>query len=284
MNEVIVRRPVLGRVRARKDWLYQVCLGLAGLIAVTALLAPWLAPQDPNAVDLGAALADPSGAHLLGGDGSGRDVLSRLITGSRTALLGPLGVVVFSTVLGVTVGVTAAWRGGWVDTMLSRGTELIFAFPGLLLAILVIALFGPGLAAPIVALSIAYLPFVSRMARGLALAERERPYLAAYRVQGFSGWTICLRHLVPNIAPAILAQATVSFGYALLDLAALSYLGLGVQPPTPDWGAMISEGQAAVLQGQPLPAIVPGTAIVLTVVAFNVVGERLADRVARRDR
>ncbi|WP_194927360.1 ABC transporter permease [Catenulispora pinisilvae] len=280
---LVRRRPGFRALRVSRPWLFYICAGFAAMIVVVALLAPWLAPADPNASDLSAALTGPSAAHLLGADGSGRDTLSRLILGSRTALLGPAAVVVFSTTLGVAVGVAAGWRGGWLDSVLSRSSELMLAFPGLLLAILFVSLYGTGLVAPIAALSLAYTPYVSRLARGLTLAERQRPYLAAYRVQGFSNWTICVRHLIPNIGPVILAQSTVNFGYALIDLAALSYLGLGVPPLTPDWGAMVNDGQSAMLQGQPLSAIVPCLAIVVTVVAFNVVGEHWADRVANRE-
>ncbi|MFD8983211.1 ABC transporter permease [Streptomyces sp. NPDC059564] len=262
--------------------LHRLCLGFAILVALAAVLAPWLAPHDPNAVDFGSALANPSPDLLLGGDVSGRDTLSRLIAGARTSLLGPLGVVLLSTLLGTAIGVTAAWRGGWTDALLSRTSELLLAFPGLLLAMLLVTLYGRGLIAPVIALSLAYTPFVSRLARGLALTETAKPYLAAYRIQGFSGAWICVRHLVPNIAPVVLAQSTVTFGYALLDLAALSFLGLGVPPLTPDWGAMINDGQSAILDGAPLSALAPSLAVILTVVAFNVVGERLADRVAGR--
>ena len=180
--------------------------------------------------------------------------------------------------------VIAAWRGGWVDSIASRCVDFLFSFPGLLLAILAVALFGSGLVSPVLALAVAYTPYIARFARSAALVERERPYIAACTVQGFGALTICLRHLIPNIAPLVLAQATVNFGYALVDLAALSYLGLGVQPPTADWGVMVSEGQAAVLSGAPQQSLWAGGAIVLAVVTFNVVGEGLADRVARRPR
>ncbi|MFC5185494.1 ABC transporter permease [Actinomadura harenae] len=262
--------------------LYRTCLVFAGALVLIALAAPLLAPHDPNGVDLGAAVSGPSAVHPFGADGSGRDTLSRLLIGSRTALLGPIGVVVFSTVAGAAVGVAAGWRGGWLDTVLSRGSELLLAFPALLVAMLFVALYGPGLLTPVVALSLAYLPYVSRLARGLTVSEKRRPYLDSYRVQGFSGLAICVRHLVPNIAPTVLAQSTVNFGYALLDLAALSYLGLGLPPLTPDWGAMINDGQDAMMQGHFLPAVIPCVAIVLTVVAFNVVGGAWADRISRR--
>lgn len=191
--------------------------------------------------------------------------------------------MVFSTVIGIAVGLFTAWRGGWVDTLAGRVLDVLFAFPALLLAILAVALFGKGMTAPVLAMAIAYMPYTARLVRGLAVQEKARPYVAAYQVQGHSALFVSVRRMLPNIAPTLLAQSTVNFGYALLDLAALSFLGLGVQPPTPDWGAMINQGQAAVLQGQPLSAVVPAVAVVLVVVAFNVVGEDLGDRLAGRD-
>ncbi|GGT19357.1 ABC transporter permease [Nonomuraea spiralis] len=278
----ILHRQVMRVLRTRRDWLYLICRTFAALMALLAIAAPVLTLHDPNATDLGAALTGPSPAHLLGADAAGRDTLSRLVASAGTSLLGPIAVVVFSTVAGVLVGVTAGWLGGWPDTLLSRAAELLLAFPALLVAIIFVALYGTGVTAPVIALSLAYLPYVSRLARNLTLSERRRPYLAAYRVQGFSGLTICLRHLIPNIAPVVLAQSSVNFGYALLDLSALAYLGLGVPPLTPTWGSMINDGQSALLQGHPLSALLPCAAIVLTVVAFNVVAEHWADQVSRR--
>ncbi len=283
MTLALIRRPGLGRIRTVRAPLYLLCVGFVGLITVMALLAPWLAPHDPNAVDLGNAMAAPTANHLLGVDASGRDTLSRLIVGARTSLLGPLGVVVFSTVAGVAVGALAGWYGGWIDSVLSRSSELALAFPGLLLAILIVSIYGQGLLAPVIALGVAYLPYVSRLTRSLVLAERERPYVAAYQVQGHSGPQILARHVIPNIGPVILAQSTINFGYALIDLAGLSFLGLGVPALTPDWGQMVFDGETAIQQGYPLSAILPCAAIVLTVVAFNVVGEHWADRVAKRE-
>lgn len=284
MTMTLVRRPGLARVRTRHAPLYVLSVGFAAFVVLVALLGPWLAPHDPNAVDLGNALAAPSADHPLGVDAAGRDTLSRLMVGARTSLLGPLGVVVFSTLAGAAVGLVAGWRGGRVDSLLSRSTELTLAFPGLLLAILFVAVYGEGLLAPVVALSIAYVPYVARLTRALVLTERERPYIAAYRVQGHSGPDICLRHVVPNIAPVVLAQSTVNFGYALIDLAGLSFLGLGVPALTPDWGRMVFDGKSAIQSGYPLSAIAPCVVIILTVVAFNVVGERWADKVAGRER
>ncbi|MEU4065061.1 ABC transporter permease [Streptomyces wedmorensis] len=284
-SAVPYRRPGLRALRLfGQGPLFTVSVAVLAALVLVALLAPVIAPYDPEALDLSASLAGTTGDHLLGTDQSGRDILSRLVHGARTGLLGPLLVVAVSTLLGTLLGVVAAWRGGWADTVLSRSMDLVFAIPGLLLAILLVSVVGSGLTAPVIAMSVAYTPYVGRLVRGIALQEKARPYIEAYRVQGWSGWTVCVRHLLPNIAPTVFAQSAMNFGYALMDLAALSFLGFGVQPPAADWGAMINEGQAAVLQGAMLPALAPSACIVLAVVAFGIVGEGLADRIAKRER
>ncbi|MFE5714320.1 ABC transporter permease [Streptomyces sp. NPDC056501] len=284
-STVPYRRPGLRRLRALGQGpLFTASVAVLLALVLVALLAPVLAPYDPEAVDLTASLVGTSGDHLLGTDQSGRDVLSRLLYGARTGLLGPLLVVAVSTLLGTLLGVVAAWRGGWADTILSRSMDMVFAIPGLLLAILLVTVLGTGMTAPVIAMAVAYTPYVGRLVRGIARQEKARPYIESYRVQGWSGWTVCLRHLLPNIAPTVFAQSAMNFGYALMDLAALSYLGFGVQPPTADWGAMINEGQSAVQQGAMLPALAPSACIVLAVVAFGIVGEGLADRIAKRER
>ncbi|MFD6700584.1 MULTISPECIES: ABC transporter permease [unclassified Microbacterium] len=249
------------------------------VVTLAAILAPWVAPYDPDAVDFTAFYAAPSPAHWLGTDSLGRDLLSRNIWGGRTALLGPLLVVVFSTVLGILLGLLAGWRGGWIDAVLGRVFDVLFAFPSLLIAMMAVALFGKGLVAPVIAMSISYAPFVARLTRSLVAAERTRPYVAAYRVQGFGGSWIALRRVLPNIAPIVGAQSTLNFGYVLAELAGLSFLGLGVQAPTADWGAMINEAQSGIAAGQFLPAIAPAIVVVLVVVAVNIVGEDLSDRI-----
>lgn len=279
------RRPGLRGLRLfGQGPLFAVSVAVLAALVLVAVLAPVLAPYDPEALDLAASLAGTSGDHLLGTDQSGRDILSRLIHGARTGLLGPLLVVGVSTLLGLLLGVVAAWRGGWADTLLSRSMDLVFAIPGLLLAILLVSVLGSGMTAPVIAMSVAYTPYVGRLVRGTARQEKQRPYIEAYVVQGWSGWTVCVRHLLPNIAPTVLAQSAMNFGYALMDLAALSFLGFGVQPPAADWGAMINDGQGAVMQGAMLPALAPSACVVLAVVAFGIVGEGLADRIARRER
>ncbi|WP_269936656.1 ABC transporter permease [Arthrobacter sp. HY1533] len=258
---------------------FTVSVAVLLLMTVAAIFAPIIAPYDPNEVDFMAVHSGPSMAHWLGTDSLGRDLLSRMIFGARTALLGPLLVVVSSTVLGILLGVLAAWRGGWVDAVLARLFDVIFSFPSLLIAIMAVALFGKGLIAPVIAMSIAYAPYVARLTRSLVASERHRPYVAAYRVQGFSGWWIALRRVLPNVAPIVGAQSTLNFGYVLAELAGLSFLGLGVQAPAADWGAMINESQAGLVGGHFLPAIVPAIAVVIAVVAVNIIGEELSDRI-----
>jgi peptide/nickel transport system permease protein len=162
--------------------------------------------------------------------------------------------------------------------VISSGLDIVFAFPGILLAVLAAAVFGAGLTAPVLALSVAYTPYVARVLRGAALRERAQQYVAALEVQGASATAICLRHLIPNMLHLIVAQATTLFGYAMVDLAAISYLGLGVQPPSADWGVMVSENQQGIIQGYALPSLAAGICIVIVVVAFNILGERLYER------
>ena len=242
------------------------------------MFGPLLAPYDPSLPDLSLAWVGPVGGHLLGYDFEGRDVASRLLAGAQTSMLGPVAVVAISVPVGTLIAVTAAWRRGASDAAISSGLNILFAFPGILLALLATAVFGAGLPAAVLALSIAYLPYVTSVLRGAALRERNQPYAAALEVQGSSATSICLRHLIPNIAPLILAQATILFGYAMVDLAAISFLGLGVQPPTANWGVMISENQAGILQGYPQPALAASVCIVAVVIAVNVLGERLFDQ------
>ena len=251
---------------------------LAGVIV--AATGPLLAPYDPTYVELVSSFVGPTGDHYLGFTGQGTDLLSQLLCGARSSLLGPLLVVAVAMVLGVLVAIISAWRGGVIDAGLSALMDILFAFPGILLAILAAAIFGPSLQTAAVALAIAYAPYISRVLRGAAIKERSQQYIAALEVQGFSAWTICLRHLMPNISGLVVAQATILFGYAMVDLAAISYIGLGVQPPQPDWGVMVAEGQSGVLQGYPAESLAAGLCIMIVVVAVNLLGERLNDRAA----
>jgi peptide/nickel transport system permease protein len=269
------------RRRSRRDpVLIASAAVIAGLVLV-AILAPLLAPHDPAQSDILAASEGSSPAHPLGTDGVGRDILSRIVYGARLSLLGPALVVVAATVGGVAVALVSAWHGGRVDALASRVLDILFAFPGLIFAILAVAMFGTGLVAPVVALSLAYLPYIARVLRSAAIKERSLPYVAALHVGGMSPTQICTRHLLPNLLPYVFVQAALSFGYALVDLSALSYLGLGVQPPDAEWGRMVADGQSAILNGQPQASLFAGLAIVVTVIAFNLLADRLVRREAR---
>jgi peptide/nickel transport system permease protein len=254
---------------------------LLALMVLIACLAPVLAPYSPSQTDILAANQGPSGAHWLGTDSTGRDIYSRLLFGARLTLLGPTLIIAIATVVGVALAISAVWFGGWYDAAVSRTLNVLFALPGLLVAIVAVAVIGTGLTAPVVALALAYMPYIARVLRSVALRERSLAYVEAGQLVGLSGWAVCRRHLLPNVMPIIRAQATLAFGSALVDLAAVSYLGLGVQPPTAEWGVMVASGQSSLLNGYPWESLTAGVAIVIVVVLVNMVGERLALRAER---
>ncbi|MFN8032149.1 MAG: ABC transporter permease [Mycobacterium sp.] len=258
-------------------WLGHACAAVIALTILVAVFGPLLAPFPPNQSDLAQAFVGGSPTHPLGFDSQGRDLLSRLLVGARSSMLGAFVVIALAMTAGVSLAVLAAWRRGWVDSLISSGSDLVFAFPGLLLAVLAAAVFGPNQWSAAAALAIAYTPYVARIVRGVALRERSLPYIEALEVQGSAAWSISAGHILPNIAPMLVAQASILFGWAALDLAAISFIGLGVQPPQADWGVMAAEGQAGVLQGFPTESLTAGAALVLVVVAFAVLGERLND-------
>jgi peptide/nickel transport system permease protein len=279
-----VRSPLprsVARLHDRVGTAGMVAAGFLLTVSLLAVLAPVVAPYGPNAADLLHPSAGPSSSHLLGTDELGRDLLSRLFWGARSGLLGPLIVIAIATAVAIPLAAIAGWLGGAVDLIVGRVLDLLFAFPGLLLAILVVSLYGPGLLPCAVALSLSYMPWIARVARSGIVRERNKAYIAAVDVQGLSGFAICARHLIPNISSIIWSQATISFGYALIDLAALSFLGLNVQPPTADWGVMVNN-EAALLQGHPLQVFYPCLLIVLCVTAVTYLGNRLADDVDGR--
>jgi peptide/nickel transport system permease protein len=259
-----------------------IALTAVGLVLFIALLGPLLTSIDPNAVSLGEAFRAPTAAHPLGLDSQGRDLFGRLLYGARTSVVGPLLVVCVSTVLGTSLALAASWWGGWFDAFLSRVIDAMFAFPGLLLAILATALFGTGLVAAGIALSISYIPYLARIVRSAAIRERSLPYVSALTVQGLRGSTICFFHILPNLGTLIMANAALLFGYALIDLASLSFIGLGVQPPTADWGVMVAGGVTGVLQGFPQESLYAGGLIVVAVAATNFLGDRLTAKFEAR--
>jgi peptide/nickel transport system permease protein len=247
------------------------------VLVIVAALATVIAPYSPDAVSLSGSLASPSAQHLLGTDGSGRDILSRLIVGTRTSLGGPALVVGLSALVGVPLGMIGGYVRGVVDGVLARIWDVMLGFPALLLAILLVAVLGKGFWTATLAVALTYVPFVARIVRGMTLAEREKPYIAALHMQGLSPREVLLHHVIRNIGPGVTSQLTVNFGYALLDLTALSFIGLGVQPPTPDWGSMLADAQSNLLISAN-PVIWPSIAVVATVLAVNIVGEGISAR------
>jgi peptide/nickel transport system permease protein len=272
-------RPVRALLHAvSRSRLTAACVVFLALVVLVAVFAPLLAPHSPTEVNLSSAYLGPSLEHPLGTDASGRDILSRVMWGARSSLLGPLGVIALALAFGVSIALAAAWFGGWVDTGISAVIDVLFSFPGLLLAIVAVAVFGVGLLAPALAIGIAYTPIMARIVRSSALRERELPYIAAASVLGLPARRIVWRHLLPGVWPLIVAQVTVMFGYATIDLAAISFLGLGQQPPSSDWGLMVAEGRPAILAGHSAQALYPGIALVLVVLCVMVLGRRLGDR------
>lgn len=266
------------RLLSSRDYVIWISGIVLAFLILLAAFGPFLTSTNPNEPHLLLAYAGPMPGHPLGLDATGRDLLARLMFGGRSAVFGSMAVVLISTVLGVAIAVLAAWRGGWLDAFIARVVDALFAFPGILFAVIGTALFGVGLSPIVVTLCIAYIPFIARYARTAALTERSLPYIAALTVQGVSPLRICVRHIVPNIRRVITAQMTLAFGAAFLDLAALSFIGLGVQAPTADWGRMISDGLAGVVQGKPAQALYGGALVALTVLAANLLGDRLDTR------
>jgi peptide/nickel transport system permease protein len=246
------------------------------ILLILIVFAPLLAPKDPNDGNLPDSLAGPSRTYLLGADKNGRDVLSRLIFGTRTALGGALTVVLISELIGVPLGIWSAYRGGWVDGVVTRVLDMLLAFPPLLLSFAVVAAFGPSLSHVVISLGILYVPFIARVVRSVTLVQKEMVYAEAARAMGYPQRRIIFRHILPNCISPIIVVSSLDLAYALLDIAALSYLGLGVQPPTPDWGSMLSEGQLVLLTAPHL-ALSAGFVILIAVLGFNLLGDGLSD-------
>ncbi len=248
--------------------------GLAATVLVVALLAPWLAPQDPNHQALESRLESPSGAHWLGLDELGRDILSRLIMGARVSVGVGVVVVVLAGALGTLIGAVAGYAGGRIDALLMRLTDVFMAFPGILLAIALVAVLGPDLRNVVIALVVIGWVGYARLVRGQILQLREMEFVLAARASGVGPVRVIVRHLLPNVLPTLVVQASLGMAGAILAEASLSFLGLGIAPPTPSWGAMINAGRSHLLDAPHL-ALFPGIAILLTVMGLNFLGDAL---------
>lgn len=254
---------------------------LAGLIiiaffALTALLAPLIAPHDPTAFSLGDQMAPPSATYPLGTDELGRDVLSRLLWGARITLLMTLGAVLLSLVTGAFLGIIAGFRGGWLDTLIMRCVDILLALPTFLLAVAIIAALGASTVNVILAVGISSMPAFARIARGSTISVKQEDYVLAVRAIGASNNRIMWRHILPNVTSALLVQTTLRLATAILTASGLSFLGLGPQPPTPEWGAMLSSARN-FLTSSPQLAAIPGLAILLVTIGFNLLGDGLRD-------
>jgi peptide/nickel transport system permease protein len=250
--------------------------GILLLVTAAAIGAPWLAPHDPSAVDLGRNFAGPSWRHPLGTDQLGRDTLSRLLYGGRVSLLLSLLSVGVALVAGGVAGLSAAWYRGWVDAIVVRVVDVLLSFPDILLAIAVIAVLGPGTTSTIFAVAVYAVPTCARVARAAALSASSRDFIMAARSAGASSAWILRRHVWPLCVSPVVAQATVLLGKAVLVASGLSFLGLGVQPPDAEWGAMLSRGRD-LTRTAPLGAFAPGIAITLVALSFSLVGDGLRD-------
>lgn len=261
----------------RREPLGTFGLALVLIIAVTGALAEVLAPYSPTANDFSAMTEAPSWAHPLGTDQFGRDLLSRIIYGARTALIVGLSSAIVGGVIGLVLGVGSAYFGGKIDLILQRIFDVLMAFPLIILALAVVAIFGTGVQNVIIAITVPLVPRCARVVRSSALAIREIPYVDAARACGYSHWRIILRHMVPNVMAPFLIMVTASVGQAILAEASLSYLGLGVQEPVPAWGLMLQGGAAEYASTAPWIAIFPGVAIMLAVLGVNLFGDALRD-------
>ena len=250
---------------------------ILAVILITAIFAPVLAPYDPRAIDLRARFAPPGGEHPFGTDAAGSDVLSRVIHGSRLALMSGVVVLVISALGGSLLGLFAGFRGGWVDEILMRITDMFLAFPGLILAMAVVAaLQRRGILVVVVAIAIRWWAPYARMMRAQVLTLRELDYVEAARAAGVPRGRILLRHILPNAVSPIIVQATLDLGYIILTAAALSFLGFGAQPGEPDWGRMVADGREHLRDAWWVVTF-PGLAILFTVMAFNLVGDAARD-------
>jgi len=242
------------------------------VIALLAISGKLLSPYDPSEVDFSGAYGVPNLGHLLGQDEAGRDVLSRLISATRLSVLGPLLVVIVSTLVGVPLGLLTGYLGGWSDSLISRIFDVIFAFPALLLAITIVAIFGIGFITCVIAVAITYIPLMARTVRSGTLSEKGKDYVTAIKLQGLPSRRIAMSHIFPTLLPLIVSQMGIFFSYSLLDLAALSFLGLGVQPPSTDWGGMLANAGLAIFHS-PFNVLPPALCLVILVVCSNLMAD-----------
>ena len=286
-DTVLEDRPDIGQKKSRfravfsKDRKAQFGIAVLVLFALGALLAPWIAPYDPNEMTLD-MMGSPSMDHILGTDDLGRDLFSRILYGTQISLFVGISTVAISLFFGVLLGLMAGYYGGWIDMIIMRYIDLQWAFPNFIIAVYLVAVFGTGLMNVIVAISLAFLDDFARIARSMVLTLKEEQFVDAARVQGFSDLRIMVKHILPNAMAPIIVQATVSVSYAILGEASLSFLGLGVDANTPTWGLILSDGRSFISSAWWL-GLYPGLAIMLVVLSINFIGDALRDALDVRE-
>ncbi|SDR30687.1 glutathione transport system permease protein [Rhizobiales bacterium GAS113] len=246
------------------------------LLILAAVLAPWIAPYDATTPDYDNVLSGPSLAHLAGTDVFGRDIFSRIIWGGRVSLTVGFVSVVLGCLVGMTLGLVSGFAGGWVDSVIMRFCDVLLAFPGILLAIAVVAVLGPGISNVVYAIAVFSMPVFARLVRGTTLALKQTVYVQAARSIGVRRLPLILHHILPGTLPGVIVYLTLRIGTSILTAAALSFIGLGAQPPSPEWGAMLSDGRSYLGVADHL-TLFPGIAIFVTVLAFNLLGDGLRD-------
>lgn len=262
--------------RIRRSPLTLIGFFLVIPITCVALFAPWLATHDPLKTDISQRLNPPSADHFFGTDQLGRDLYSRIVYGSRISLQAGLTIVGIAMIIGILLGSIAGYFGGWIDEIISRITDIFLSIPGLILALVVAAALGPSLTNNVIALSAVWWPWYTRLVRGQILSIKENPYVEAARAAGATNLRIIFSHVLPNCISPIVVLATLDMGFAILTSAGLSFIGLGAQPPIPEWGAMLSDARKFLRESWWYP-IFPGLAVSITVLAFNLVGDGFRD-------
>lgn len=265
----------LNPIFARLNKMPRVALITIGLFVALGALAPWLAPQDPSAQNLLEAGLGPSVAHWLGTDHLGRDTLSRLIIAANTSLVSVGSVLGIAMTIGILMGTIAGYHRGWVDDLLMRIVDVGLSIPSLIIALAVIGIVGPGYWTMVLALALAWWPMSGRISRAVAVSIMSKPHIEALRVLGASPWRIYFNHLLPGTIGAVMVYATADAGVAALAVATLSFLGLGIQPPTPEWGQMLVDA-LPYLESDPRQVLLPGLALTAAVIGFNTLGESIA--------
>ena len=263
--------------RLRRNWLSAIALGLIVAMMLAAALAGWVAPYEPDATDAAATLQEPSLHLWLGTDIYGRDLLSRIIFAARVDLTVAFGATAMALVIGCAIGAVVGLYRGIVDLIIMRCVDSVMAFPAFILAMAITAALGNSVGNVLLAISLTQIPNYLRLIRGEIFRIRETEYADAARVVGNPAWRIMFIHLLPNALPPIIVQATLAMGYALLTMAALSFIGLGIQPPQSEWGSMTAEGAQYIVSGEWWLFLFPGLAIVLMVLSFNLIGDSLRD-------